>query len=68
MSKKFDSDGFRVGEDHAEIDWSFLKGGFGGKLENIHEDHSFEISPDFYKAQKRNDIDDFESLVDSAQG
>ena len=67
MSKKIELDeqGFRVGKNHdAELDLSFLD----ARLDNAHEDAAFEISPDYFKARRNNEIEDFENLVDSVEG
>lgn len=65
---KFDENGFRVGEGHVEeIDWSFMQ----GKLDNAHEDAAFSISGELQRhiqSREREMKDEFESLVDGAQG
>lgn len=60
---ELDEDGFRVCDGHGEVDLSFLD----SRLDNAHEDASFEISPEYFAALRRSDVEDFESLVDGAQ-
>lgn len=69
MSKKFvDEDGFTVNEGYTgDIDWSFLD--LGGRIDNAQADAAFGLSPEFFQRNQRaNEIEDFESLVDGAQG
>lgn len=66
---KLDSNGFRVNEGHQEIDWSFLKPSRrAGRIDNSHEEAAYQISPDIRAAMGNNDVENFESLVDGAQG
>lgn len=46
-----------------DLDWLFDK---KGKIDNAHEDNAFGISPEIF--EQRDIADDFENLVDSAEG